>query len=200
MLGRAVSPQRKNPMPTTIRVILGSTREGRLCPAVAGWVAGLGREVTGLDCILVDLAERHLPTDDEPAIPASGQYVQPHTVAWSREVAGTDAFVLVSPQYNWGYPAPLKNALDHLAKEWAGKPVMIVTYGGSGGTKASLQLHQVANALKMRSTIVAPALPLPKGTIGSDAPLDPDTAFADHADRVREGFGELAAMLAQPAD
>lgn len=187
-------------MPATIRVILGSTREGRLCPAIAEWVAGIGREATGLDCLLVDLKERHLPSDDEPAIPASGQYVQPHTVAWSREVSGTDAFVFVCPQYNWGYPAPLKNALDHLAKEWAGKPVLIVTYGGSGGTKASVQLRQVADGLKMRATVTAPALPLPKGTIGGGTPLHPETAFADHADGVRQGFGELAAMLAEPAD
>ncbi len=67
------------------------------------------------------------------------------------------AIVFVSPQYNWGYPAPLKNAIDHLYKEWAGKPAMIVTYGGHGGSKCAAQLRQAFAEL-------AAAIPPPSAT------------------------------------
>ena len=47
-------------------------------------------------------------------------------------------------QYNWGYPAALKNALDFLYKEWHNKPAGIISYGGHGGGKAAAQLQQVS--------------------------------------------------------
>ena len=183
-------------MPATIRIILGSVRAGRLCPFVAEWIAELGREATGLECSLLDLKERHLPMDDEPAVPAHGEgYSQPHTKAWSQEVKETSAFVIVTPQYNGGIPAPLKNAMDHLYGEWEGKPVLNVTYGGQGGTKCGEQLRQLTTSLNMRLVDISPALVLPKAVLEEDAKLDPVTAFAEAADLVREGFGELAAML-----
>ena len=183
----------------TVQVIVASVRAGRLCPEIAAWVADVGRAETGLGFALLDLADWHLPMDDEPGIPAKGEpYEQPHTRAWSDKVAGSDAFIIVTPQYNWGYPASLKNAIDHLCKEWAGKPVMIVSYGGHGGTKAALQLRQVAEALKMRCVAAEPALVLPKAVIGGEAPLDPATAFADALVPLKQGLVELEALAAEP--
>src|ERR1700677_2561553 len=105
-------------------VIVGSTRARRICPQIAEWVAQIGRETLPGPIEVVDLKAWPLPMDDEPGIPAGHPYVFDHTHAWSRKVSEGDAFVFVSPQYNWGYPAPLKNALDHLYKEWSGKPAM----------------------------------------------------------------------------
>ena len=76
-----------------------------------------------------------------------------------------DAVVLVTPQYNWGYPAALKNALDHLYREWRGKPAVIVTYGQRGGGKCAKQLRQVADGLHMRTVGVMPGLRLPRAVI-----------------------------------
>ena len=73
------------------------------------------------------------------------------TRAWSTEIRKHDAFLLVTPQYNWGVPAALKNALDFLFWEWAGKPAMVVAYGGHGGSKVGPQLQQIlGGGLKMK--------------------------------------------------
>ncbi|TVY34495.1 NAD(P)H-dependent FMN reductase [Lachnellula subtilissima] len=108
---------------------------------------------------------------NESAIPAQTKdpsaYTQPHTRAWSAEISKHQAFIFVLPQYNWGYPAVLKNALDYLFHEWSGKPAMVVSYGGHGGGKAAEQLKQVLQALKMRVVENMPALTFP----GHDAIL-----------------------------
>jgi NAD(P)H-dependent FMN reductase len=178
----------------TVLVILGSVRAGRLCPTLASWVIGIGRASTSLHYQLVDLADWPLPLSDEPGIPALGSYAREHTLAWSRKIAGADAFVIVTPQYNWGYPAILKNALDHLYKEWAGKPLIIVSYGGHGGDKCAAQLRQVAEGLKMRPVATMPAIELTREMIAG-GPVDPQTDFQAHVDEIRRAFGELAAQL-----
>ena len=177
---------------------MGSVRAGRLCPTIASWVVGIGRASTSLSYELVDLANWPLPLSDEPSIPAAGSYVQEHTRAWSRKVAGAGGFVFVTPQYNWGYPAVLKNALDHLYKEWAGKPLMIVSYGGHGGSRCATQLRQVAEGLKMHLVMTMPAITLTRQMIESGGPVNPEKDFRAPADDVRRAFSELAAQL-EPA-
>lgn len=185
----------------TVQIIVSSVRMGRHCPAVAEWVAGVGRAETGLGFALLDLKDRHLPMDDEPAVPANGKhYEQAHTRAWSREVEESAAFVIVTPQYNGGLPASLKNAMDHLFEEWADKPVLIVSYGGHGGAKAAMQLRELCIGLKMRPVATMPGLTLPKATIGADGePLDAAEAFAASLGTVKQGLAELEAEMAVPA-
>jgi NAD(P)H-dependent FMN reductase len=65
-------------------------------------------------------------------------------------VSSVDGFIFVFPQYNWGYPAPLKDALDYLYVEWRDKPASYVTYGTRGGSKAAEQFHQLLQGLHMR--------------------------------------------------
>ena len=184
------------PKSPTVLLIMGSTRANRRCPVLAAWVAEIGRVSAGLACEVVDLADWKLPMDDERGIPALGGYVQPHTRAWSAKIAGADAFVFVTPQYNWGYPAPLKNAIDHLYAEWGGKPLMIVSYGGHGGGKCAAQLKQVAEGLKMRVIPTMPGITLSELVI-KGAPLKPDEDLAQHVHAVRDAFGELVASLAE---
>jgi NAD(P)H-dependent FMN reductase len=133
----------KNPMTSsaTVLVIGGSVRAQRLSPQIASWVSEIGRLRSTLAIEIVDLVEWPLPMDDEPGIPALGTYNSERTQAWSRKIASADGFVFVTPQYNWGYPAALKSALDHLYREWRGKPAVIVTYGGHGGGKCAAQLR-----------------------------------------------------------
>jgi NAD(P)H-dependent FMN reductase len=181
---------------SSILVIAGSVRPQRLCIQIARWVAQVGRESADAAFEVVDLKDWPLPMDDEPAIPASGYYATDHTRAWSRKIAAARALVFVTPQYNWGYPAPLKNALDHLHKEWSGKPAMIVTYGGHGGGKCADQLAQVCEALHMSLVPTRPALRLPRETIEANAgQIDPSAQFVAHLGDLKQAFGELRAAL-----
>ena len=180
----------------TVLLIMGSTRAGRKCPQIAAWVASLGGQACAdLACEIVDLAQWRLPMDDEPGIPALGRYAQAHTVAWSEKIKAAHAVVFVTPQFNWGYPAVLKNAIDHLYGEWRDKPAAIVTYGGHGGTRCARQLRRVAAALKMRVIAAAPSLELSDAVIREGAALDPGRDFRGAAARVASAFAELAALI-----
>jgi NAD(P)H-dependent FMN reductase len=173
-------------------VIIGSVRPQRIGPDVARWVADLGMSVMRARFEVIDLRDWPLPMDDEPDIPAQGKYKQQHTLAWSRKVAGADGIVFVTPQYNWGYPAPLKNAIDHLYAEWRDKPAAIVTYGGHGGGKCAAQLREVLSGLKMRVVGTMPALTLPVGQIQTNSGgIDPDTAFAPDRTTIIAALHEL---------
>lgn len=134
-----------------VMVLVASSRPGRLGPAVADWFqsASAARDL-GVDVDVADLAEIDLPMLDEPEHPARGIYQHEHTRRWSARVAAADAFVIVTPEYNYGMPAVLKNALDYLYAEWAWKPVGFVSYGNtSAGTRSVQMTKQVVTTLRM---------------------------------------------------
>ncbi|MGZ5890898.1 MAG: NADPH-dependent FMN reductase [Hyphomicrobium sp.] len=179
-----------------ILVICGSTRAKRLCPHIAEWVAEVGRDAVPARFEVVDLMQWPLPMDDEPGIPAIDSYAFEHTRAWSRKVAEASAFVFVIPQYNWGYPAPLKNAIDHLYKEWTGKPAVIVTYGGHGGDKCGRQLRQVLKSLKMRPISTMPRFRLTHERIKANTgEIEPAKEFGRHRKKLNHAFAQLASAL-----
>jgi NAD(P)H-dependent FMN reductase len=180
-----------------ILVIVGSVRPNRIGPEIAEWVVEIGRPLIEI----VDLQDWPLPMDDEPGIPAMGVYEQPHTQAWSDKIAMADGFVFVTPQYNWGYPAVLKNAIDHLYAEWRSKPAAIVTYGGHGGGKCAVQLRQVLTGLKMKIAETMPALTLPPGQVEeNNGDIDPAVAFAEVKPAVVTALEELGSLLAATGD
>lgn len=137
-------------------VIVGSTRAGRFGPTVAEWFVGRARRRAEWDVDLVDLARAGLPEtlpdlDDELPRPVR---------ALAPRLAAADAFVLVTPEYNRGFPAPLKTAIDWYHDQWCAKPVTVVSYGReSGGRYATEQLRQVlteVHAVTIRDTVVLP--------------------------------------------
>jgi NAD(P)H-dependent FMN reductase len=133
-----------------IQIIVASTRDGRRGERVAAWFDGVARAREDMRTELLDLLAWDLPWYRDAVVPPRGQYREEATLRWAAKVAEADGYVLVTPEYNHGYPAPLKNALDHLYAEWNHKPVTFVTYGGSaGGVRAAEQLVQVAVELKM---------------------------------------------------
>jgi NAD(P)H-dependent FMN reductase len=133
-----------------LTIIIGSTRPGRAGLPIATWFAERARAHGGFEVHVADLAERKLPLLDEPNHPRLRQYLHQHTKDWSAVVDASDAFVMVTPEYNHGYPAALKNAIDYLHEEWADKPVGFVSYGGvSAGTRSVGQLKQVVTPLKL---------------------------------------------------
>jgi len=133
-----------------LKIILASTRPGRKGPAIASWVFDKAKEHTDFDTELLDLAVINLPMMDEPEHPRFKKYQHEHTKKWSAIIDEADAFIFVMPEYNFGYTAPLKNAIDYLSHEWGYKPVGFVSYGGiAAGTRAVQMLKQVVTALKM---------------------------------------------------
>jgi NAD(P)H-dependent FMN reductase len=147
-------------------IILASTRPGRVGLPVATWFNEFAVADGRFEVELVDLAELALPLLDEPAHPRLREYTKDHTLAWSAIVDSADAVVLVTAEYNYGYPAALKNALDYLHHEWRNKPVGFVSYGGvAAGTRAVQQLKQVTGALQLFATGTAVNIPFVFGMI-----------------------------------
>ena len=131
-------------------VVIVSTREGRVGGAVSEWFMGRAREHGGFDVELVDLKEVNLPVLSEPNHPRLKKHTQEATKAWSATVDALDAFVFVSPEYNFFTPPSLVNALDHLYPEWNHKAAGFVSYGGvSGGLRAAQMTKLMLTTFKM---------------------------------------------------
>jgi NAD(P)H-dependent FMN reductase len=157
-----------------LRVIIGSTRPGRIGPSVADWIVERAREHGGFDVEVTDLAELNLPIFDEPNHPRLQKYVHQHTKDWSALVAASDAFIFVTPEYNYSFNAATKNAIDYLSLEWAHKAVGIVSYGGiAAGTRATQMLKQVFTALKVVPVTEAVNIPFVFKHLDEDRRLKP---------------------------
>ena len=133
-----------------LTVIVGSIRPGRAGQPIAEWFTDQARVHGEFDVEVADLAKIRLPLMEEPNHPVLRQYTHPHTREWSARIDRADAIVFVTPEYNFGYPATIKNAIDYLHQEWQDKPAGFVSYGGvSAGTRAVQQLKQIITTLKM---------------------------------------------------
>jgi NAD(P)H-dependent FMN reductase len=158
-----------------LQVVIVSTRPGRKGDAIGRWFDARARAHGGFDVELVDLAEVNLPVFDEPEHPRFRKYQHEHTRRWSDRVARADAFVFVSPEYNYSTPPSLTNALDFLAHEWAYKPVGFVSYGGvSGGTRAVQMTKLQVTALRMMPIPEAVSLPFFTKMFAPDGTFAPD--------------------------
>jgi NAD(P)H-dependent FMN reductase len=157
---------------------------------------------------LIDLSIWDLPLFNEPGIPSQitspDQYTHAHTKRWSAEISSHSAFVFVTPQYNWGYPASIKNAIDYLFNEWKGKPAMIVSYGGHGGGKAAGQLKQVLQGVGMRPAERMVGLTFPgrellvKAAKGEELGLDAKSeegVWSKEREEIVKAFEELVGLL-----
>jgi NAD(P)H-dependent FMN reductase/GNAT superfamily N-acetyltransferase len=136
-----------------VLVLVCSTRPGALGPAVGRWlidaVASRAAEL-GVELLPVALGDLNLPFLDEEEHPSSGVYRHGHTRRWSAIADAADGFIAVTPEYNYGMPAALKNALDYLSGEWAWKPIGFVSYGNtSAGTRSVQHAKQVVTTLRM---------------------------------------------------
>ncbi|KAJ0422012.1 flavoprotein-like protein [Aspergillus carlsbadensis] len=199
--------------PTNIALITCSTREPRVNPLITSYVHSVlvdEIQITNWKGNLstIDLATQNLPLYNEPAIPShlpaadpSPHYVHEHTRAWSRLISQYDAFIFVTPQYNWSIPASLKNALDYLFHEWSGKPAGVVTYGGRGGGKAADHLSSILRGLRMRPVATMPGIVV-KGTAGDDWKAGGAVSVEDREawrgagveERIRVMFAEMLNM------
>ncbi len=128
-----------------IGVVIGSIREGRFGDKPAHWIADLLSNKEDVEVELLDLKDYPLLMFAEAVSPSKvlGAYGKPDIDRWAEKIANTDGFVFVTPEYNHGYPASLKNNIDHLKKEWNKKPSAFVGYGTYGAVRAVEQLRQV---------------------------------------------------------
>lgn len=198
-----------------IAVVVCSNRKPRANPQIANFVLET-IESTFEDkwdltpeLKVIDLGEKNLPFFDEPGVPSQihdyTKYAHEHTRAWSQEVQSYDAFIFVTPQYNWGYPAVLKNAIDYLYNEWKGKAAMIVSYGGHGGGRAGVQLRQVLCGVHMVPTKKPVELAFPNRKLLLEAATGKDLGLDGFSDKgvwsgatrkqIAETFAEMMDIL-----
>jgi NAD(P)H-dependent FMN reductase/DNA-binding MarR family transcriptional regulator len=183
-----------------VAVIVGSTRPGRICPGIAAWVRDALAARSPLTYELVDLADVGLPMLNEPLMAALHTYAHPHTEAWSQLVDGYGGFVFVFPQYNWGYPAVLKNALDFLYDEWKDKPASMVSYGTRGGNRGVAQLASVLQGLDMRQVDDHLEVKITSNDLDADWQLkDLGTLMASYQEQTRAIDAQMVEALSLPA-
>jgi NAD(P)H-dependent FMN reductase len=179
-----------------LAIIVGSTRPGRAGLPISQWFTARAKDHGGFDVTVADLAELRLPLFDEPNHPRLRQYTKQHTKDWSAIVDAADAFVIVTPEYNYGYPASIKNAIDYLHKEWAYKPVGFVSYGGiAAGTRAVQQLKQVLTTLRMLPVFESVNIPFHTQFIDSGGALQPNEIMEQAADAMLDELLRTEAAL-----
>lgn len=134
-----------------IKIIVGSVREKRFAQQPAEWIAAEAKKLTEFDVEILDLKDYPMPFFEEPVSPSyiTEPYKHPIVAKWTKKIEEADGFIIVAAEYNHGYTAVLKNALDYVYKEWHNKPVAFVGYGSVGGARAVEQLRQVAVELHM---------------------------------------------------
>jgi len=171
---------------TTLMIVVGSVREGRIGLPIAQWVRASVERDGRFELDWADLKEIDLPLMTEPNHPRLRQYTQQATLDWSARVDAADAFVFVQPEYNYSYPPSLKNALDYLSQEWWRKPLGTVSYGGiSGGTRSVTALRVPEVAVGLVPTSANVEIPWAAKQIDDEGAFEPN----EHQERM------LAAQL-----
>jgi NAD(P)H-dependent FMN reductase len=151
---------------TVISVIVGSTREGRFSEKPAKWFLEHLKKRDGVDARLLDLIDFPMPFFDQPATPATpGRPAFEHEVvqSWTAAIGESDGFVFVTPEYNYGPAAVLKNAIDWVYPEWHRKPAAFVSYGSAMGVRSVQQLRHTMIELQVapiRSSVHIPVTTL----------------------------------------
>ena len=133
-----------------LKIINSSVREGRKGPLVTEWISNVAKQNGNFDVEVLDLAVINLPMMNEPNHPNLKKYQHDYTKQWSTKIDEADAFIFVTAEYDFNYPAPLRNAIEYLFHEWTYKPAGIVSYGGvSGGTRAANSLKSGLASMKV---------------------------------------------------
>jgi len=179
-----------------LQIIIGSTRPGRVGSAVADWIIDRARARGDFEVEVTDLAVLNLPIFDEPNHPRLRQYVNQHTKDWSEIVERSDAFIFVIPEYNYGFNAATKNAIDYLNQEWQNKPAGIVSYGGvAAGTRAAQMLKQVMSALKIVPVTDSVNIPFVAEKLDEDRRLKPNEIMEAAATAMLDELARWAQAL-----
>ena len=194
---------------TRVGLLIGSSRNGGNGTGLAAWLSQLLEERLNAPgasrAVEVISVDPHTPPHplgpvvDGSKLPAQVQdaagYASPGVRAWSRFAASCAAFAVLSPEYNGGYPGELKNAIDHLYYEWAGKPIAVVAFGGHGGNKCAAQLQTVFNQVKMRVVPESVCITLPRSYITGEDRVPKDGEYPEFLGQYVEAVNEIADKL-----
>ena len=181
-----------------IQIIIGSTRPIRVGPQIARWMIRHLPQDPTVEYEVIDLFDIDLPLFNEPAHPVHNHYTHDHTKNWSEKISQGDAYIFLAPEYNAGYTAALKNAIDYLFHEWQKKPVMIASYGARGGLSASAQLQAVVERLTMRPTQTSPAFTILRESGETGQIRDIETSFAPYVGELETAGQELIELVTSP--
>lgn len=158
-----------------LKIITSTTRPGNKGIAIANWMTELAKKNGSFEVELLELAKINLPLMDEPEHPRLQKYQHTHTRSWSEKINEADAFVIILGEYNYGIPAPIKNAIDYLFLEWKYKPLGLVSYGGiSGGLRSAQMLKQVVTTVGMMPIPEQVNLPFFSKMINEQGAFEPD--------------------------
>ena len=189
-----------------VKVIIGSTRRKRYADKPANWIAGEIGKLPSVEVEILDLRDFPMPFYDEDvsALRLNGNYSNEVVKRWSDRISDGDAFLITASEYNRGYTAVLKNALDSIFSEWNDKAVGFIGHGSVGGARAIEQLRQVVVELKMVPIRLSLHIPseIFLATINEAAPLDPQTfrsmregMFGDRVGKFIDEFITTAGMV-----
>jgi NAD(P)H-dependent FMN reductase len=169
-------------MALKLHTVICSTRPGRVGPAVAHWFHDVAQRHGRFDCELIDLAEFDLPVYDEPHHPKLQRYENEHTKRWSDSVSAADAYVFVTPEYNYGPSPAFVNAIDYVFKEWNYKPCGFVSYGGvSGGLRAAQMERLIATNVKMMPLFEGVSVQMVTRQLDTDGRFTPNESIQNSA-------------------
>src|SRR6266851_486513 len=151
----------------------GSTRQSRFSEKPAQWIFQHLKK-RDVDARLLDLRDFPMPFFDQavgPATPGRAPYENEVVSKWTAAIGASDGFIVVTPEYNYGPPAVLKNAIERVYPEWNRKAVAFVSYGGVGGARSVQQLREVAIEVQLgpiRSSVHIPVATLMAHFHGGD--------------------------------
>ena len=149
---------------TVISVIVGSIRQGRFSEKPAQWIFQQLKKRDGVDARLLDLRDFPMPFFDQavsPATPGRAPYENEVVRKWTAAIGASDGFIVVTPEYNYGPPAVLKNAIDWVYPEWNRKAVAFVSWGGAMGARSVQQLRETAIEVQLAPIRSSVHIPLP---------------------------------------
>jgi NAD(P)H-dependent FMN reductase len=144
-----------------LKIISSTVRPGRKGPIIAKWIAEAARKQGNFEVEVLDLGETNLPLMNEPVHPIMKQYEHEYTKQWAAKIDEADAFIFVTAEYDYSYPASLKNAIEYLVHEWGYKPAGLVSYsaGAFAGVRAVMSLK--TDLLSLKTIALAESVNVP---------------------------------------
>jgi len=179
-----------------LSIIFGSTRTGRVGAPVGAWAFDQAVSHGRFDVELIDLVDLDLPLLDEPRHPRLQQYEHEHTRRWSARVKAADAFLFVTPEYDYFPSAALINALQFLSHEWHYKPAAVMSYGGvSGGLRATQEIRLLIANLNMMPIAQTVPVPFFARSIAEDGVFAPEEPVAEGLKLALDELAKWSAAL-----
>lgn len=180
-------------MAKNIQIIIGSTRQNRVGAQVAEWVKKHTEAHEDINVEVIDLKQENLPFFDAPIPPLYAPDTTEAGKAWAKKIDSSDGYIFVTPEYNRGIPASLKNALDYLVPEWKGKPAAIVSYGWiDGGQSVTDHLRDVLGWLKVNVSDSVVNLKLTAENTNEGGSIkDAEAAFVDYVAVLEAALAEI---------